>query len=69
MSEPENCLIEIEKDGKKRLVVCDFGMSDYFGIESNDEEDCDMEILDNDQFGVSHYGQKIGPSRTSSILN
>lgn len=66
---PENCLIEIEKDGKKRLVVCDFGMSDYFGIESNDEEDCDMEILDNDQFGVSHYGQKIGPSRTSSILN
>jgi serine/threonine protein kinase len=66
---PENCLIEIEKDEKKRLVICDFGMSDYFGIESNDGEDTDMEGIDDDGQEVPYYAQKIGPSSTSSILN
>lgn len=64
---PENCLIEEEPQGRSRVVLADFGMSDYYDEEIGDApmaDDDDNESQDNFQFG-----RKIGPSETSSMLN
>lgn len=78
---PENCLIEEEQNGDTTLVLCDFGMSDYFdneiltGIEEEEGENDDNEDGDEDDEMHSdgddrfRCPRKIGPSETSSILN
>lgn len=68
---PENCLIEEEAEGRTRVVLCDFGMSDYFDDQgTNSEMSTSDDEDDNDDFESGfHFGRKIGPAETSSILN
>lgn len=81
---PENCLIEEEEDGGEqqgktpRVVLCDFGMSDYFHAQETDsgmlvdEDPLSQEPLadDNDEEDARDYHwPRIGPSGTSSLLN
>lgn len=58
---PENCLIEEESDGRSRVVLCDFGMSDNF---HTDEMDDNM----GDENGNEGYWSEVGPSRACGLF-
>ena len=51
----ENCLVEHLPDGKSKVVLCDFGLSDYYGLDEMGECDC-------------QYLPLIGPSANACTM-
>lgn len=61
----ENCLLEEAGNGEYKVILCDFGMSDYFEVKDGSGSDSSH----NTPSEHPHHQNIIGPSETSSILN
>lgn len=61
----ENCLLEEAGLHEYKVVLCDFGMSDYFEIKEPIDSTTDITLSSEHP----HHQNIIGPSETSSILN